>query len=241
MFTGFFKTIYIFYRLSIYYSRSFQKKNQSQHSIQLLKQQFSIEALSTLGFKIKTSGSPSHEKKLIMVGNHISYLDILVLLAVDPQTVFLAKSEVKNWPLIGPVAQRIGTLFVVRDSKKSRQETKHQIEKILSSDINALHIAAFPSGTTTLSEEKPWKKGLFEIAQNTRVAIQPFRVTYSHPRECAYIDDDQLFSSLMDLFSIKNKMIYFSWGKPFHPRAIETEIDDTRLWTQCPIDTYQFH
>ncbi len=228
MFVGFLKTSYIFFRLLVYYFKSFQKKN----NINLLKQQFSIEALSVLGFKIKTSGHSTLKNKLILVGNHISYLDILVLLAVHPESVFLAKSEVSQWPLIGAVAKKIGTLFVIRDSKNSRQDTKLQIEKKLLNHIGTLQIAAFPSGTTTLLEEKPWRKGLFEIARNTQTEIQPFKISYSHQRECAYIDDDQLFSSLMKLFKLKDKKVYFSWGENFSVNEIEQQIEQTRVWTQ---------
>ncbi len=212
----------------VYYFKSFSKKN----NINLLKQQFSIEALSIMGFKIKTSGHSTLKNKLILVGNHISYLDILVLLAVHPESVFLAKSEVSQWPLIGAVAKKIGTLFVIRDSKNSRQDTKLQIEKKLLNHIGTLQIAAFPSGTTTLLEEKPWRKGLFEIARNTQTEIQPFKISYSHQRECAYIDDDQLFSSLMKLFKLKDKKVYFSWGENFSVNEIEQQIEQTRVWTQ---------
>lgn len=235
MFTGFFKTIFIFHRMTIYYLKSFDKRNQ----IHTLKKQFSIEVLTILGFKIKTLGEPVLKNKLILVGNHISYLDILVVLVAHPESVFLAKSEVSQWALIGSVAKKIGTLFVVRNSKNSRVKIKEQIVKILNSTTTSLQIAGFPSGTTTLSEEKPWKKGLFEIAQSTQIHIQPFRISYSHPRECAYIDDDQLFSCLINLFQLKNKEIYFEWGKSFQVTDLLKQIESTRIWTQ-KIDLPQF-
>jgi 1-acyl-sn-glycerol-3-phosphate acyltransferase len=227
MFIGFLKTSYIFFRLLVYYFKSFQKNSK----INILKQQFAIEVLKLLGFQLKLSGQPVLKNKLILVGNHISYLDILVLLAVHPESVFLAKSEVAGWPIIGPVAKKIGTVFVVRDSKNSRQDTKLQIEKKLLNHIGTLQIAAFPSGTTTLFEEKPWRKGLFEIAQNTKTDIQPFKISYSHPRECAYIDDDQLFSSLMNLFKLKNKTVTFDWGTSFKVSKLDEQIENTRRWT----------
>lgn len=228
MFIGFFKTSYIFFRMLVYYFKSFQKKN----NINLLKQKFSIEALSILGFKIQVTGLPILKNKLILVGNHISYLDILVLFSAHPESVFLAKSEVSTWPLIGSVAKKIGTVFVIRDSKHSRQNTRLQIEKLLNVKSKTLQIAAFPSGTTTLNEEKVWKKGLFEIAKNTNTHIQPFRIRYSHQRECAYIDDDQLISSLINLFRIKKKSVHFEWGQSFQVSDVEIQIEATRIWSQ---------
>ena len=171
---------------------------------------------------------------------YICYLDIIVLFAAAPHSVFLAKSEVSHWPIIGPAARKIGTIFVKRDSKESREKSKIKIEQLLTNPNTRTQIAVFPSGTTTLFEEKPWKKGLFEIAKSTQTQIQPFRIHYSHPRECAYIDDDQLFTSLMKLFSISKKSILFTWGNSFLPSHIESEIEETRQWTQSQLQSDSF-
>ncbi len=235
MFMGFLKTVYIFYRLAVYYFRSLNGKNK----IYILKQQFAFEALNILGFKLNILGRSILKNKLILVGNHISYLDILVVLAANPESVFLAKFEVRTWPIIGAVAHKIGTIFVKRDSKNSRDHIKLQIENTLKSNLGTLQIAGFPSGTTTLSEKIIWKKGLFEIAQNTNVHIQPFRISYSHQRECAYIDNDQLFRSLMNLFELKSKSINFEWGESFLVTDPIMQSESTRAWTQ-QIDLPQF-
>jgi 1-acyl-sn-glycerol-3-phosphate acyltransferase len=228
MFIGFFKTIYIFYRTFYYYlqsSNDLEKNN-------LIKKKWALETLKSLGFDLNIVDQSLESEKLILVGNHISYLDIIVLFAVAPHSVFLAKSEVGRWPIIGPAARRVGTIFVQRDSKESRGKSKVKVEQLLMDPNGYTQIAVFPSGTTTLSEEKPWKKGLFEIAKSTSTRIQPFKIQYSHPRACAYIDDDQLFTSLMKLFSISNKNILFTWGHSFLPYDIESEIEETRRWTQ---------
>ncbi len=228
MFIGFIKTIYVFYRTFYYYLRS---SNHFEENT-LLKKNWALEVLDIIGFKIHTYGKPHLSNNLILVGNHISYLDIIVLFAVYPDCVFLAKSEVRRWPIIGPAAKKIGTLFVQRDSKQSREDSRNKIHSLLSSNFQTTQIAVFPSGTTTLNEDKPWKKGLFEVAKSTNTLIQPFKIQYSHQRECAYIDNDQLFSSLMGLFNLKNKSICFSWGSAFAPNDLDQDIESTRLWTQ---------
>lgn len=226
MFIGFFKTLFIFYKIIQAYLQSSTDLEKNK----LLKQKWALEVLDLIGLQLKMTGSPSPNKQLILVGNHISYLDIVVLFAAYPNCVFLAKSEVSKWPIIGPAAKRIGTIFVHRESKTSRASSKRQIQDLLQSQSMDIQIAAFPSGTTTLHEETPWKKGLFEIAQNADVKIQPFKISYSHPRECAYIDNDQLFSSLIKLFSIQNKTVSLTWGQAFKPVNIEADIENTRLW-----------
>lgn len=228
MLLGFFKTVFIFYR-TLVYSIAASKKNADYYKI---KKNWSQEILKILGFKLVIKNVPSDEKKIILLGNHISYLDIIVLFAAYPNVIFLAKSEVANWPIIGPGAKNVGTLFVHRDSSQSRLLTKNKIQDFLENDTSDLKIAAFPSGTTTLSEEKPWKKGLFEVAQITNTKVQPFKIKYSHKRECAYIDEDDLFTSLMKLFSIKNKSVVFEWGTAFTITNLDDCIEKARAWTQ---------
>jgi 1-acyl-sn-glycerol-3-phosphate acyltransferase len=236
MFIGFFKTIYTFYRTFFFYLNSSDDLEKNN----LLKKKWALETLNRLGFDLKVNGIPLDHEKLILVGNHISYLDIIVLFAVAPNSVFLAKSEVSRWPIIGPAARKIGTIFVQRESKESRGKSKMKVEELLLRPNAQTQIAVFPSGTTTLREEKIWKKGLFEIAKSTNTRIQPFKIHYSHPRECAYIDDDQLFTSLMKLFSIAHKNIHFTWGKSYLPQNIESEIEETRQWTQNNTESDSF-
>lgn len=198
----------------------------------MLKQQWAYEFLNLMGFKLHVSGEPERLNTLILVGNHTSYLDIAALVAVHPEVIFLAKSEVSRWPTVGLAAKNIGTLFIERASRESRNNSKNQIENTLRAATNNFQIAAFPSGTTTLHEEKPWKRGLFEVAQNTNTKIQPFRVKYSHDRECAYIDDDQLFTSMMRLFRIKDKTICFDWGTSYQVTDLKKQMEETQDWTK---------
>ena len=72
-------------------------------------------------------------------------------------------------------------------------------------------IAIFPSGTTSLREERPWKKGAFEIAKEASVPVQLFRIDYQPLRVSAYIDDDNLLSSMWLLLRTKNKSVSLKW------------------------------
>lgn len=79
------------------------------------------------------------------VSNHVSYIDILVLAGIRP-SVFIAKQEVKHWPLIGWFARRAGTIFIDRASKISAWNVLSDIEKAVADNIN---VVVFPEGTTT--------------------------------------------------------------------------------------------
>jgi len=187
-----------------------------------LKQRWALRLMNYLGYTVSVSGSPPAKIKAhICVGNHISFLDIILLMAVHPEIVFLAKSEVKHWPIIGPCARRVGTLFVNRNNKSDRSELRKQIGEGLQNSTR--HLAVFPSGTTTLDENIIWKKGIFEIAEEYLMPVSLFKISYTPLRESAYIDDDNLISSISKMFSLQNKTAHVSWVGSFQ---IENAMDD---------------
>ena len=196
-----------------YLARSYWPTN----SLLQLKQQWAQEILRQLDFEIEVSGAAPVNDTVLLVGNHISYLDIVVLMAIHPKVVFLSKKEVSRWPIIGAGAKRVGTLFVDRNSKSDRQKVREQIGQLLRE--KRPHLAVFPSGTTTLDEAKPWKKGIFEIATDVQLPIQTFRIQYSPLRTCAYIDNDNLLVHMMKLFMTRNKVVRFRWLKQYAPQS----------------------
>ncbi|MBC7741697.1 MAG: 1-acyl-sn-glycerol-3-phosphate acyltransferase [Bdellovibrionaceae bacterium] len=222
------KTTSIFYMTLIYLMKSYRKGA----CINQLKQDWALAVLRKFDFQIEVKNrllNTNHNQ--IILGNHISFLDILVLLALQPQTVFLSKIEVARWPIIGAGAKRMGTLFVNRGCSQSRAHAKNQIKDIFVKGQKPIHLAGFPSGTTCLTESKPWKKGLFEIAEQSETQVQPFRISYEPLRECAYIDDDNLFLSLAKLFKTPNKKVIFEWGEAFYVNQLETQMLELQRWT----------
>lgn len=222
------KTLFIFFRTFVYAIKSYSPKT----NIRILKRQWAQKTLADLGLELDIKKLEIADRKLILIGNHISYLDIIVLMAAHPDVVFLSKIEVARWPILGLAARRIGTLFVDRSSASSRADAKTQIARSIDQNLETVHLAGFPSGTTSLEESLPWKKGLFEIAQETNTRVQPFRITYTPLRKCAYIDDDQLFKSLMGLFVTPNKKVFLEWGPAFYVSDLKLQLEHTQLWTQ---------
>jgi 1-acyl-sn-glycerol-3-phosphate acyltransferase len=221
------KTCGVFFITMKYLVKSFLHPRQTI----FLKQAWARDILAQMNFQLQVQGRPHIARKLILVGNHVSYLDIVVLMALFPEVVFLAKADIKNWPLIGWAARRIGTLFVHRESKDSRQKTKTKIIHSFKHAKGTLQLAVFPSGTTQLNEEKPWRHGVFEIAKETGTPIQPFCISYSPLRDCAYIDEDSLFSSMLRLYGAHKKSILFKWGTVLEASRPELDSEQVRLWT----------
>lgn len=202
-------------------------------SVLELKKKWAQEILDLLGFEVDAQGKAPVNESVLLVGNHISYIDIIVLMSVHPQVVFLAKKEVSKWPVIGPAARRVGTLFVDRNNKNDRKKARQEIHTLLASGSH--HLAVFPSGTTTLDEDLPWKRGIFEIAADQNLPIQTFCITYEPKRISAYIDDDNLVLHLFKLFKTPDKRVKFRWLKMYQPASEEEFIERLRHDTRTAI------
>jgi 1-acyl-sn-glycerol-3-phosphate acyltransferase len=196
----------IFFKTAIHGLRLIGKTNEERVQVKL---EWAQMVIKNFGFSMTVDGQPPIPGAQIFVGNHISYLDITVLMAAMPQVTFIAKDDLKKWPIIGPCASAAGTIFVNRRSGSSGKLIKDQIINKLNTKNTCIGI--FPSGTTTLSEEKPWKKGAFKIAKEAGIPIQLFRIDYNPTRPSAYIDNDTLLLSMAKLLKIKNKSIKLQW------------------------------
>ena len=95
----------------------------------------------------------------LLVSNHLSYLDILVLSATTP-AVFVSKSEVRNWPLFGWLAMLGGTVFIQREKRTHVGAVNREIESALAEGVL---VGVFPEGTSTNGEEVlPFRSPLLE-------------------------------------------------------------------------------
>ena len=75
--------------------------------------------LSIFEIKVEVQGLDSYlsnQKQYLMLANHISWIDIIVIQSIKP-SIFVAKSDVASWPLFGWVAQMTGTIFIKRSKK----------------------------------------------------------------------------------------------------------------------------
>ncbi len=110
-------------------------------------------------FNCTTTVSGPVPKNGLLVSNHLSYLDILVLCAVTP-AVFVSKSEVRQWPLFGWLAARAGTVFIERERRTHVGAVNREIESALADGVL---VVVFPEGTSTNgSEILPFRSSLLE-------------------------------------------------------------------------------
>jgi len=95
----------------------------------------------------------------LLVSNHLSYFDVLAIAAITP-AVFVAKSEIRGWPLFGWLASLAGTVFVERGRRAHVGAVNREIESALAA--GAL-VVVFPEGTSTNGGEVlPFRSSLLE-------------------------------------------------------------------------------
>lgn len=103
--------------------------------------------LHILNIELRTGNVPpcDQHKGVMLVANHISWLDILVILATFPVR-FVAKAEIRSWPLLGWLSKRAGTLFIEREKRSDTLRTNRTIGELLTKGDS---VAVFPEGMTS--------------------------------------------------------------------------------------------
>lgn len=135
--------------------------------------------LRIIGIKTNVTGVTSAIRPLLMVSNHVSYLDVLVMNA-KASIHFTPKIEISGWPVLKTIARMSGSVYVDRRPEKLR-EGKNDIVTALS---GGNMVCVFPEATTGNGLHMvPFKSGFFSIADETingeELSIQPVAITYS--------------------------------------------------------------
>jgi 1-acyl-sn-glycerol-3-phosphate acyltransferase len=101
----------------------------------------------------------------LLISNHVSYLDILVLSSLTP-AVFVAKREVKSWPVMGLLAQMGGMVFIDRQRRMHVGEVNDKIQNALNDGVL---VVVFPEGTSSDGKTiLPFKSSLLEPASQQK-------------------------------------------------------------------------
>jgi 1-acyl-sn-glycerol-3-phosphate acyltransferase len=144
--------------------------------------------------RVSVRGEPMDTGAGLLVGNHMSYIDIPVLMSMEPMS-FVAKAEVRSWPIIGPAAARFGVIFIERSSDKSRKDTGETLRKAVLE--NKRRVVVFPEGTTSL-RGLPWRAGVFKLAQEHQLPMQAMSICYL-PAEPLAFESPSMLEHVMKL------------------------------------------
>lgn len=176
---------------------------------------------------------------LLIVANHVSWLDILVLLATAPGG-FIAKQSIRRWPVIGQMAVRTGTVFINRDARSDITPVNLAIAEALRQGRS---VVFFPEARTSDGlDVLPFKAALFQAALDTGTPVQAVALRYhgADGRRCpeaAWVGDTLLRTSILRVLRQSRIDVYADFAPLHHPapgddrftlkEAAETFVRDT--------------
>lgn len=140
--------------------------------------------MAIVGIRLNLEGKLPKERPLLLVANHLSWLDIVIFGAVGPVS-FVAKAEMSQWPIFGTLAKLQRTVFVKREERrKSHSQANEIADRLTAREIMVL----FPEGTTTDGNLlATFKTSLFEAAKIAlkqspveTAVVQPASIQYTH-------------------------------------------------------------
>jgi 1-acyl-sn-glycerol-3-phosphate acyltransferase len=189
---------------------------------------WSIDLLAKLAVKLKVIGVPPKSGPLLLVSNHISWLDIVMLQATCA-CQFVSKSDVQRWPLIGTLASGVGTLFIERTSRRDAMRVVHQmVVRLRAGDI----LAIFPEGTTSDGVSLlPFHANLFQSAISANVPVLPVALGFmdvasaQRSRAPCFIDNDTMLGSIWRTLCADPLCAVLTFGEPQFARG-----RDRRTW-----------
>jgi 1-acyl-sn-glycerol-3-phosphate acyltransferase len=184
---------------------------------QLRVQRWSAAMLSAMGVQLKVDGRIQHAGPLMVVANHISWLDITALHSVQ-FCRFVAKADIKHWPVIGGLADRSGTLFIERaSSRDALRVVHHMADSLRAGDV----LAVFPEGTTSDGTALlPFHANLFQAAVSANAPVQPVLIQYLD-RRCGqssqapnYVGEEHFLTSVWRTLCTPGLVAHIRLGAP---------------------------
>lgn len=183
------------------------------------------------------------DQACLYVANHVSWLDIPSIVANAP-VFFLSKSEVRDWPVIGWLAEKGGTLFIQRGSRTAADDSIKQIAHALNHGHSVL---IFPEGTTTDGNAvKRFHPRLFTAAQIANCPIQP--VTLCYPGKdgvtnpvAPYINQDRFDHSLWRILAEPEIPVQVVIGPLIDPQDKERKQLATEAQEQIETTLAELH
>jgi lyso-ornithine lipid O-acyltransferase len=179
----------------------FSKKNSRRATRVLWLQRTCRRVGRVFRLEIQSAGTPPATGLLIC--NHLSYVDIIVLEALMP-AVFVSKREVGSWPVVGLMAKLAGTLFIDRERRTQVGEVNNEIQDALA---DGALVIIFPEGTSSDGRTVlPFKSSLLEPAARLEHPLTVGSIGYTLAgggldEDVCYFGDSVLFPHLLNLLS----------------------------------------
>lgn len=196
-------------------------------------QAWSRDVLRVFGVSLVVRGTPTRADAGLVVANHISWLDILIINAAQPVR-FVSKSDVGRWPLLGRLVIEAGTLMIERTSRRDAMRVVHR----MTDDLRLGHtVAIFPEGTThDGSTVLPFHANLIQAAISAPCAVTPVGLSYwssakaeqtGEPKSmaAAFVGDMNLVQSVWSVLRRGPVYAVVHWGE-----SQDAQGRDRRAW-----------
>ncbi|MFJ4094865.1 lysophospholipid acyltransferase family protein [Kitasatospora sp. NPDC089913] len=171
---------------------------------------------------------PAGPGGVLLVANHVSWLDIPLIAAARPGRS-VAKTEVRDWPVLGRLVAWGGTVFLDRDRLRALPATVAEV----TDRLRAGHpVIVFPEGSTWCGRESGrFRPAFFEAAVRSGAAVQPVSIRYrladgratSAP---AFVGEDDLATSLARVVAVRGLVAELT----FRPTVPAPAADPARRW-----------
>lgn len=194
------------------------------------KQYWSVILLWLSGVRVSRSGAPMLSGPVLWVVNHVSWLDIFAVNTVRA-VVFIAKSEIRHWPLLGWLASGAGSIFIERASRHAVQKVGREMRDVF--ELEQV-VGLFPEGTTSGGYDLlPFYANLFEPARRANVPIQPVALLFFHHGKrsdfAAFVGEENLLQNLWKVLGgtgIRIEVAFLApiWVPDEQPAPARTEL-----------------
>lgn len=178
---------------------------------------WSLGLLATLGVELEVHGALPAEGALLLVSNHISWLDIPAIHAAH-HVRFVSKSAVRHWPVIGALSTGAGSLYIERERQRDALRVVHRMTEAL---VAGDRIAVFPEGTTGEGPVLlPFHANLLQSAISAGTPVVAMAVRYVHADDGSdspaprFVGDDTLVGSLWRTLRSRPLVAVLRFGAP---------------------------
>jgi len=178
-------------------------------------QVWAMQLLHIWGIDLEVRGRPVMQGPALLVCNHISWLDILVIHATR-HCRFVSKSELRDWPMLGTLATGGGTLYIERAQRK---DAMRMVKDMAQSLKNGEVLAVFPEGTTGDGVGiLPFHANLIQSAIDGDAPVQPLALQFIDSQTntlsmaARYIDDDTLLGSVWSTLNARHLKAIVNFG-----------------------------
>lgn len=170
--------------------------------------------------EVEESGQPPAGVALV-VSNHVSYLDPLVILARFP-ALPIAKEEVRRWPVIGALCERSGVQFVARSHSTSGASVLRSMARAMRDGASILN---FPEGTTTGGGRVlPLKPACFGAARIAGVPVVPVAIRWESPA-LSWTGDASFLPHYLGIAARDRIRVRLQWGAALASSATASDLD----------------